>query len=42
MRLLPVILIASWLTGCVTDAPDMSRREARDITSLAIVLGPHP
>ncbi len=30
------------LTACGTPAPDMSRREAGDITRLAIIMGPHP
>ncbi|PWJ93599.1 hypothetical protein C8D77_101278 [Mesorhizobium loti] len=29
------------LAACAT-APDMSRREASNITNLAIVMGPHP
>lgn len=38
MRILLALLV---LASCGT-APDMSRREARDITRLAIALGPQP
>ncbi|MGX9145868.1 hypothetical protein [Mesorhizobium sp. 128a] len=34
-------LVAIALSACAS-APDMSNREARDITRLAVVLGPHP
>ncbi|WP_281035905.1 hypothetical protein [Mesorhizobium sp. M2D.F.Ca.ET.232.01.1.1] len=40
MRLVSLI-VAVTLTACGS-TPDMSRHEARDITRLAIVLGPRP
>ncbi|WP_353030774.1 hypothetical protein [Mesorhizobium sp. M0968] len=39
MSKIVVALVAIALSACAT-APDMSRREARDITDLAVVMEP--
>jgi uncharacterized lipoprotein len=41
MSKIVAVLVVITLSACAS-APDMSNREARDITRLAVTMGPHP